>query len=94
MDFDLPDEILAVIPVDPYDQLDLARRITSMAISSRVSRLEAETGLLRQKIVDRDRVIDELQDKVDHLDRLVQESHALLRATVEENVSCLMLDSV
>ncbi|KAJ8475735.1 hypothetical protein OPV22_019462 [Ensete ventricosum] len=87
VDFDLPDEILAVIPVDPYDQLDLARRITSMAISSRVSRLEAETGLLRQKIVDRDRVIDELQDKVDHLDRLIQESHALLRATVEENAT-------
>ncbi|CAL9095053.1 unnamed protein product [Musa acuminata var. zebrina] len=87
VDFDLPDEILAAIPVDPYDQLDLARRITSMAISSRVSRLEAEAGLLRQKIVDRDRVIDELQDKVDHLDRLVQESHARLRATLEENAT-------
>ncbi|CAL9120506.1 hypothetical protein MUK42_24012 [Musa troglodytarum] len=87
VEFDLPDEILAVIPVDPYDQLDLARRITSMAISSRVSRLEGEAGLLRQKIVDRDRVIDELQDKVDHLDRLVQESHARLRATLEENAT-------
>ncbi|KAL0407089.1 UNVERIFIED_CONTAM: hypothetical protein Slati_4022800 [Sesamum latifolium] len=45
--FDLPDEILAVIPIDPYDQLDLARKITSMAIASRVTNLEAETGSLR-----------------------------------------------
>jgi hypothetical protein len=29
VDFHLPDEILAVIPTDPYEQLDVARKITS-----------------------------------------------------------------
>ena len=32
-DFNLSDEILAVILTNPYDQLDLARKITSMAIA-------------------------------------------------------------
>ncbi|WOL12263.1 hypothetical protein Cni_G21029 [Canna indica] len=84
-DFHLPDEILAVIPTDPYDQLDLARRITSVAISSRVSCLEGEAERLRQKIADKDRVIEELQDQLAHLDRLVQESETRLGETVEEN---------
>lgn len=85
-DFDLPDEILSVIPTDPYDQLDIARRITSLAISSRVSRLEGEAGRLRQNISDRDRVIHELHEKIAHLDRMVQESDARLRETLKENV--------
>jgi len=55
VDFHLPDEILAVIPTDPYEQLDVARKITSMAIASRVSRLEADAARLRRDLADRDR---------------------------------------
>ncbi|KAA8532401.1 hypothetical protein F0562_032430 [Nyssa sinensis] len=43
-DFHLLDEILSVIPIDSYDQLDLARKIMSMAIASCVSKLEPKTG--------------------------------------------------
>uniref|UniRef100_A0A6V7QYF1 At4g15545-like C-terminal domain-containing protein n=1 Tax=Ananas comosus var. bracteatus TaxID=296719 RepID=A0A6V7QYF1_ANACO len=85
VDFHLPDEILAVIPTDPYDQLDLARKITSMAIASRVSRLESECARLRRSIADRDSAIAELRDRVAHLDRLVHESDARLGAALEEN---------
>ncbi|XP_042411109.1 uncharacterized protein At4g15545-like isoform X1 [Zingiber officinale] len=88
-DFDLSDEILSVIPTDPYDQLDIARRITSLAISSRVSRLEGEAGRLRQNISDRDRVIHELHEKIAHLDRMAQESDARLRETLKENARLL-----
>ncbi|RLN15955.1 uncharacterized protein C2845_PM02G03670 [Panicum miliaceum] len=35
-DFALPDEVLAALPRDPYEQLDLARRITAMAVAGRV----------------------------------------------------------
>nr|DAD46896.1 TPA_asm: hypothetical protein HUJ06_016833 [Nelumbo nucifera] len=42
MDFHLPDEILSVIPTDPYEQLNLARKITSMAIVGR--RYRKRTG--------------------------------------------------
>lgn len=85
-DFHLPDEILSVIPTDPYDQLDLARKITSLAIASRVSKLESESGRLRQKISDKDRTIEELQTKLSQLDTLFQEADSRLRDTLEDNV--------
>ncbi|KAG1368464.1 hypothetical protein COCNU_14G009320 [Cocos nucifera] len=85
-DFHLPDEILAVIPTDPYEQLDLARKITSMAIASRVSKLELENGNLRQKVAEKDRAITELQDKLSQLDRMFQEADARLRVSLEENI--------
>ena len=86
-DFSLPDEILAVIPMDPYDQLDLARKITSMAIASRVSYLESERGRMKQRMFDKDRVIFELQEKLGHLQRVCQESESKLRLALDENVS-------
>ncbi|XP_010923750.1 uncharacterized protein At4g15545 isoform X2 [Elaeis guineensis] len=85
-DFHLPDEILAVIPTDPYEQLDLARKITSMAIASRVSKLELENGNLRQKVAEKDRAIAELQDKLSQLDRMFQEADARLRVSLEDNI--------
>lgn len=92
-DFHLPDEILSVIPTDPFDQLDLARKITSMAIASRVSQLEAETGSLRTNIADKDQMIAELQDRLSELDRLFQESESRLRLALEENVGLLKFGS-
>lgn len=64
IDFQLPDEILSVIPTDPFEQLDLARKITSMAISSRVSNLDSEVRGLKEKLIERDRRILELEDEV------------------------------
>ncbi|XP_039141029.1 uncharacterized protein At4g15545-like [Dioscorea cayenensis subsp. rotundata] len=85
-DFHLPDEILSVIPTDPYEQLDLARKITSMAIASRVSRLESETGRLRQKVAEKDRSIAELQDRLSHLEHVFQDADARLQSVLEENI--------
>ncbi|XP_024460764.1 uncharacterized protein At4g15545 isoform X1 [Populus trichocarpa] len=85
-DFSLPDEILAVIPMDPYDQLDLARKITSMAIASRVSYLESERGRMKQRMFDKDRIIFELREKLGHLQRVCQESESKLSLALDENV--------
>ncbi|XP_042483413.1 uncharacterized protein At4g15545-like [Macadamia integrifolia] len=84
-DFHIPDEILSVIPTDPYDQLDLARKITSMAIASRVSKLESESGRLRQKILEKDRLIVELEEKVLRLEQVCRENDERLRVVLEEN---------
>jgi CMP-N-acetylneuraminic acid synthetase len=89
VDFDLPDEILAVIPTDPYHQLDLARKITSMAIASRVSSLESDTGRLRQMLLEKDRVINDLEDRVSTLTRASQQAHSALNNAVEQNVYIL-----
>lgn len=85
-EFLLPNDILAVIPTDPYDQLDLARKITSMAIASRVSKLESETGKLRQKMYEKDRLIFELEEKVSELEQTHQETQTRLNTILEENV--------
>ncbi|XP_017224192.1 uncharacterized protein At4g15545 isoform X2 [Daucus carota subsp. sativus] len=85
-DFNLPDAILSVIPTDPYDQLDLARKITSMAIASRVSNLESETGRLRQSLSEKDRVIAQLEEKVAVLEDACQDAQVQLRVTTEDNM--------
>ncbi|KAI3466328.1 hypothetical protein Pfo_022991 [Paulownia fortunei] len=87
--FKLPDEILSVIPTDPYDQLDLARKITSMAIASRVTNLEAETGSLRQELHDKDLLIQELEDKVSRLESAYQDAELRLRIAHEDNMKLL-----
>ncbi|GLT36080.1 hypothetical protein SLA2020_104850 [Shorea laevis] len=63
----LQEEVLAMIRTSPYEQLDLARKITSMAIASRVSNLEAEMGKMRQKVYEKDRIIYGLEEKVSPL---------------------------
>ncbi|KAL3851040.1 hypothetical protein ACJIZ3_012922 [Penstemon smallii] len=88
-DFNLPDEILSVIPTDPYDQLDLARKITSMAIASRVSKLETEAGRLRQKLIEKDRLLEELEDRVNHLETAYQDAELRLKITREDNMKIL-----
>ncbi|GER52766.1 oxygen sensor histidine kinase NreB [Striga asiatica] len=88
-DFNLPDEVLAVIPTDPYDQLDLARKITSMAIASRVSKLETEAARLRQKLSEKDRLIEELEDKVSQLEGAYQDAELRLKLTREDNMKLL-----
>ncbi|GFP87534.1 uncharacterized protein at4g15545 [Phtheirospermum japonicum] len=85
-DFNLPDEILSVIPTDPYDQLDLARKITSMAIASRVTKLETETGRLRQKLLEKDRLVEELEEKVSQLEGAYQDAELRLKITREDNM--------
>ncbi|KAM0839373.1 hypothetical protein ACQ4PT_060360 [Festuca glaucescens] len=78
VDFHLPDEILAVIPTDPYEQLDIARKITSMAISSRVSRLEADVARLRRDLADRERSEADLRARL-------ADSDARLLAALDDN---------
>ncbi|KAK3428390.1 hypothetical protein EUGRSUZ_F04426 [Eucalyptus grandis] len=85
-DFELAEEILAVMPTDPYDQLDLARKITSMAIASRVSKLESDVSRSKQKLHDKDRIIYELEEKVAHLDRSHQEADSRLKIVLDENL--------
>ncbi|KAG5016571.1 hypothetical protein JHK82_022221 [Glycine max] len=86
VDFDLPDEILSVIPTDPYQQLDLARKITSMAIASRVSSLESDASRLRQKLLEKDRIILDLEDRLSSLTRASHQTDSTLNTALNENI--------
>ncbi|XP_062193100.1 uncharacterized protein At4g15545-like [Phragmites australis] len=61
VDFHLPDKILTVIPTDPYEQLDVARKITSMPIASWVSRLEADVTCRHSDLANRNRAKADLR---------------------------------
>ncbi|XP_024931741.2 uncharacterized protein At4g15545 isoform X3 [Ziziphus jujuba] len=79
VNFDLPEEVLRVLPSDPFDQLDVARKITSIALSTRVSALESESSDLRAKLAEKDRLIDDLRDQ----ESLLKEN-ASLSSTVKK----------
>ncbi|CAM6087643.1 unnamed protein product [Calypogeia fissa] len=83
--FDVPQEVMAVLPADPYEQLDLARRITAMALAERLSKLEAETGKLRAKLAEKDLVISELQDRVMDAESSLQETTSRLSSVLDEH---------
>lgn len=87
--FDLPEEIQSVLPTDPYDLLDLARKITSVAIASRVNKLETEADRLQQQLFDKDRAILVLEDKVSQLETAYQEIELRLKMKREINMKLL-----
>ncbi|KAH8495139.1 hypothetical protein H0E87_018354 [Populus deltoides] len=83
--FDLPEDVLQVLPSDPFQQLDVARKITSIALSTRVSALESESSLLRAKLAEKDDFIAHLQAQIESLDSsLSDSSDKLSRATQEK----------
>ncbi|WVY94371.1 hypothetical protein V8G54_033459 [Vigna mungo] len=71
---DLPEELLQLLPSDPYEQLDVARKITSVALSTRVNALQSESSTLRAELADRERLIAELQVQVDSFDAALSEA--------------------
>ncbi|KAJ7568769.1 hypothetical protein O6H91_01G047300 [Diphasiastrum complanatum] len=83
-DLDLPQELLGMLPSDPYEQLDVARRITAMAISGRVARLEAEAAKLRQKLGEKEHVVYGLQERLVQVEHTLQETTARLSHALDE----------
>lgn len=84
-EFDLPDEVLQALPSDPFAQLDVARKITSIALSTRVSALESEASVLRSQLTDKDSIISDLQSQIDSLDASLSDTtHRLSRAEFEK----------
>jgi len=81
LNFDLPEDVVQVLPSDPFEQLDVARKITSIALSTRVNALELESSELRAKIAEKDELIAELQSQLESLDvSLSQTADNLVRA--------------
>jgi hypothetical protein len=83
-DFELPEELLGILPTDPYEQLELARRITSIAVGSRVSKLEAEASKFKIKITEKDQRIYELEEKINQLEKALNETGERLSHSLEE----------
>ncbi len=85
-EYELPQELLSVLPSDPYEQLDVARRITAMAVAARVSKLELETGKLRLKLAEKEHIIHGLQERIGDAESTLQETSARLSRALDEQV--------
>ena len=86
-DFGLPGELAAVLPADPFEQLDVARKITSIALASRVGRLEAEAERLRAQLAERDAAAVDLRGRVEQLESALALATDRLRRAEEDKVN-------
>jgi hypothetical protein len=85
-DFGLPAELMAVLPDDPFAQLEVARKITSLALASRLGWLEAEAERLRAQLAERDSEAEDLRERVEQLDAALAVATGRLRRAEEEKV--------
>ncbi|KAJ3676338.1 hypothetical protein LUZ60_003750 [Juncus effusus] len=88
-DFGLPESVLAVLPSDPFEQLDVARKITSIALATRVARLEAESEQLRAELAEKDDVVAELRAQLETLDGSLSDMSSQLARAEEEKENLL-----
>lgn len=85
--FQLPDSVMEVLPSDPFEQLDIARKVTSIALATRVSKLESDASRLQQSICQKDELIAQLQARVETLNDSVNDLASKLRQAEEEKVT-------
>ncbi|XP_059311933.1 uncharacterized protein At4g15545 [Lycium ferocissimum] len=85
-EFDLPEEVLEVLPSDPFEQLDVARKITSIALSTRISALESEADALRRQLSERDDIINDLNSQLDSLDSSLSDASDRLTRAEQDKV--------
>ncbi|KAL5231679.1 hypothetical protein ABZP36_030455 [Zizania latifolia] len=88
-EFGLPAEVMAVLPEDPFEQLDVARKITSFALASRVGRLEAEAARLRAQLAEREAAAEDLRERVEQLDAALALATGRLRRADDEKEALL-----
>ncbi|KAL1803842.1 hypothetical protein ACET3Z_032489 [Daucus carota] len=82
--FDLPEEVLDVLPTDPYEQLDVARKITSIALATRISSLETELSAMSDALGEKDDIIGQLQEQVESLDASLSDTADKLSVASQE----------
>lgn len=80
---DLPSEVLSILPSDPFEQLDLARKIVAVAFEKR---LQSENGNLRAELSQREREVKDLRDKVRDLESSLKNTNERLSSALEEQV--------
>ena len=85
-DSDLPPEIVTVLPADPYEQLEIARKITSMAITSRVGDLDSSMKHLTRQLEEKDITISHLEGQVSELQLALEQSNGRLSGVLESQV--------
>lgn len=82
-DGEFSQKLLAALPADPFEQLEVAQRLTSRAVAAGVSKLETETGRLRQKLSEKDATIISMQHCMADLEQTLQDTSFRLSQALE-----------
>ena len=80
----LPREVIAVLPSEPYDQLDLAHRINAYAYTQKVAVLESESSQLRNQLTQRNNAVKTLERRIENLVMEVSDANDKVRQSVED----------
>ncbi|CAL0334647.1 unnamed protein product [Lupinus luteus] len=80
----LPEEVVQVLPSDPFEQLDVARKIMSVALATRVNALQSESSILSAELANKDATVAELQSEVDSLYAAISEAEDRFGQAEEE----------
>lgn len=92
--FDLPPELLQILPSDPFEQLDFARKITSIALFTRISSLESESSILRQQLTDKNILVEDLNAHVRSLNAALSDVVDKLSRADHEKVSSTLVNFI
>ena len=76
---ELPNDVLSILPNDPYAQIDLANKIISFAFAQKISSLETDSQQLRETLIQKQSTIKTLERRVSNLEVEVQELMAKVR---------------
>ena len=80
-------KLLAALPSDPFEQLEVAQSITSMAVIAGVNKLEAESGRFRETLEEREKTIHSMQQRIHELEHSLEETSVRLSQALEHQVS-------
>jgi hypothetical protein len=83
---DLPPEVLSALPSDPYEQIEISKKIVGMAVASRLSQLEKETEKLRGKLGEKEEIVHDLENRVRELEQALHDSSSRLSQALDEQV--------
>ena len=82
-------KLLAALPSDPFEQLEVAQSITSMAVIAGVNKLQAESGRFRETLEEREKTIHSMQQRIHELEHSLEETSARLSQALEHQVNQL-----
>ncbi|EFJ21393.1 hypothetical protein SELMODRAFT_176281 [Selaginella moellendorffii] len=82
----LPQSLMRVLPDDPYEQLDLARKIASMALATRMSELENRVGRIRENLHEKDNLIEDLERRITDADQAIQRANIRILKTTDDQI--------
>ncbi len=85
-DNNLSSAVVAALPKDLHQQLQVAQQVVQYAVSCHVAKLEAETSSLRSKIAEKHDVIGSLQTRVIGAETTLAETTTKLTFAMEGQV--------